>query len=176
MRRLRVHAMLGDLLDEPELIATAAREAGLDPAELRRWCAAEAAEHALAADVAAARSPSPAALALDHKLAGPRHERRYSAPSYEIADAEGSIEIAVPGFNPVEAYETVIANLAPELVRRRKPATVAEVLKWAGEPLATVEVAAVAQLDVTQARIELGRVATPLAAGADFYWELTSAA
>ncbi len=176
LRRLRVHAMLGGLLDEPQLIATAAREAGLDPAELSRWCAAETVEEALAADIAAARSPAAAARALDHRLAGPRRERRYSAPSYEIADQEGSASIAVPGFNPIEAYETAIANLAPELVRRRRPASVAEVLEWAGEPLATVEVAAVAQLDVAQARIELARVATPLAAGAEFYWELTSAA
>jgi 2-hydroxychromene-2-carboxylate isomerase len=175
LRRLRVHAMLGGLLDEPEVIAAAAGEAGLDPAALSRWCAGEEVEQALAADIAAARSPSPAARALDHKLAGPARERRYSAPSYEIADDERGRSFAVPGFNPFEAYETAIANLAPELVRRPRPAGVAAVLEWAGEPLATVEVAAVAQLEVGQARVELARVATPLAAGAGFYWELRSA-
>ena len=44
--------------------------------------------------------------------------------------------VAVPGFNPVETYEAVIANLAPELVRRPKAEAVSEILFWAGEPLA----------------------------------------
>ena len=46
-------------------------------------------EAALQADIAAARDPLPAARALDHKLGGPREERRYTAPSYEIARAGG---------------------------------------------------------------------------------------
>jgi hypothetical protein len=45
-------------------------------------------------------------------------------------------------------------------------------LAWAGEPLATAEVAAVARLDPAKARVALSRVARPLAAGADFYWTL----
>ena len=39
---------------------------------------------------------------------------------------------SVPGFNPVEAYEAAIANLAPELERRPRPERVGEVLEWAG--------------------------------------------
>ena len=80
--------------------------------------------------------------------------------------------VCVPGFNPAEAYETAIANLAPELQRREPPGTVAEVLAWAGEPLATAEIAQVARLDQREARADLARVARPLAAGADFYWTL----
>jgi predicted DsbA family dithiol-disulfide isomerase len=172
LRRFRVRAMLGGLLDEPELLGAAAREAGLDPTDLRRWCESDEVRDALAADVAAARAPSAAARALDHKLGGPAHERRYTAPSYEIAHPERGWSIAVPGFNPIEAYETAIASLAPELVRRPKPGTVEALLAWAGEPLATAEVAAIAQLDSMEARVELGRVARPLPAGADFYWHL----
>ncbi len=41
------------------------------------------------------------------------------------------------------AYETAVANLAPELARRPRPANAEEVLAWAGEPLATAEVALV---------------------------------
>ena len=52
----------------------------------------------------------------------------------------------LPGFNPVEAYEVAIANLAPELERRPKPASVTEILAWAREPLATAEIAMIAQL------------------------------
>src|SRR3954470_16857652 len=39
LRRLRVNVMLGGLVDDPELIARAASEAGLDPHELSRWVA-----------------------------------------------------------------------------------------------------------------------------------------
>ena len=60
----------------------------------------------------AARRPAPAADALDHKLGGPRAERRYTAPSYEIVRPEDGVTAVVPGFNPVEAYEVAIANLA----------------------------------------------------------------
>jgi hypothetical protein len=49
---------------------------------------------------------------------------------------------------------------------------VTELLAWAREPLATAEVAAVAQLSPAKARVALGQVARPIAAGADFYWAL----
>lgn len=174
LRRIRVLVMMGGLIDEPELIARAAEEAGLDPGSLERWSASDEVEEALQADIAAARSPAPAARALDHKLGGPREQRRYTAPSYELVNATTGSRASVPGFNPVEVYETAIANLAPELVRRTRPASVAEVLAWAGEPLATVEVAAVCDIDPISARAALGRVATPTAAGAEFYWTLCS--
>jgi len=171
LRRLRVRAMLGGLLDEPGLIAAAAEDVGLLAADLDRWCATAEVQEALRADIDSARSPSLAARALDHKLGGPADRRRYTAPSYEITNGERGLAVAIPGFNPFEAYETAIANLAPELVRRPKPATVEALLAWAGEPLATAEVAAVAQLDPVQARVALGRVARPIPAGADSYWQ-----
>jgi hypothetical protein len=171
LRRLRVRVMLGGLVDDPELIAAAAREVGLDPDELERWCSSAPVQEALEADIAAARSPSAAARALDHKLGGPRSQRRYTAPSYELVNPATGALAAVPGFNPIEAYEVAIASLAPELARQPPPATVDELLAWAGEPLATMEVAAVMQLTPVAARVALGRAATPIAAGADFYWE-----
>jgi 2-hydroxychromene-2-carboxylate isomerase len=170
LRRLRMRVMTGGLLDDPELIAAAAEDVGLDAAELARWCAEEEVEAALRADIQAARDPLPAARALDHKLGGPRERRRYTAPSYELR--RGGTVVAVPGFNPVEAYEAAIANLAPELPRRARPASVEELLAWAGEPLATTEVAVVMGLEPAQARAALSRTARPLAAGADFYWTL----
>src|SRR4051794_3049911 len=137
LRQLRVHVMQAGLLDDPALI-----------------------------DAAAARDPLPAARALDHKLGGPREQRRYTAPSYVI---DG---VAIPGFNPVEAYETAIANRAPDLPRRAKPASVGELLHWAGEPLATAEVALVMDLDREAARGALEPVARFVPAGADGYWTL----
>jgi 2-hydroxychromene-2-carboxylate isomerase len=169
LRRLRVRTMLLGLLDDPELIAAAAAEAGLDPAELARWCGEDEVEAALQADVRDARDPTPAARALNHKLGGPRSQRRYTAPSYELRSDDGRAA-SVPGFNPVEAYEAAIANLAPGLERRPRPESVEELLAWAGEPLATSEVALVMQLDRQEAHAALARAARPLAAGADFYW------
>jgi predicted DsbA family dithiol-disulfide isomerase len=172
LRRLRVRVMLNGLLDDPSLIAAAAREAGLDPAELERWGETREVQEALEADIEAARSPSPAALALDHKLGGPPEQRRYTAPSYELRRADGEASFALPGFNPIEAYEAAIANLAPELERRPKPESVQELLAWAGEPLATAEVVAVTGLKDAEARAALCRVARCTPAGADAYWSL----
>ncbi len=174
LRRLRMRVMVGGLLDDPELIAGAAQDAGLATAQLLAWCARPDVEAALQADIAAARSPLPAARALDHKLGGPPEERRYTAPSYEIARPDTGAVAVVPGFNPIEAYEAAIANLAPELERRPKPSSVAEILAWAREPLATAEVALIAQLDAAKARTALSRIARPQPAGADFYWTLDS--
>jgi predicted DsbA family dithiol-disulfide isomerase len=176
LRGLRVRAMCNGLLDDPALIAAAASDAGLDPAQLERWCATAEVQEALQADIDAARSPSPAALALDHKLGGPPEQRRYSAPSYELRRADGrGPSFALPGFNPVEAYEAAIANLAPELERRAKPESVEELLAWASEPLATAEVVAVTQLSEPEARAALGRAARCAPAGADAYWWLAEA-
>jgi hypothetical protein len=169
LRRLRVRVMLGGLLDEPELIDAAARDAGIVTEQLATWCAGADVEAALQADIAAARDPRPAARALDHKLGGPPEQRRYTAPSYEIARADGAVAV-IPGFNPIEAYETAIANLAPELERRPKPGSLEEILTWAGEPLATAEIALIAQLDLARARTALSRFAQAQPAGADCYW------
>jgi 2-hydroxychromene-2-carboxylate isomerase len=170
LRRLRVRTMTGGLLDDPDLIAAAAADVGLDAHELRRWCDTEAVEETLRADIAAARAPSRAARALDHKLGGPESARRYTAPSYELVRPDDRRVASIPGFNPVEAYETAIANLAPELERRAKPEGVEDVLAWTDEPLATAEIALVLQVDRDTARRELSRVAHRSAAGADFYW------
>jgi hypothetical protein len=166
LRRLRVRVMAGGLLDDPALIDGAASDAGIDPVLLGEWVASAAVDEALRADIAAARDPVPAARALDHKLGGPARERRYTAPSYLI---DGCV---VPGFNPIEVYETAIANAAPELARRSKPESVAEVLEWAPEPLATAEVALVMQSSIAQARAALETVGRFEPAGADGYWTL----
>ena len=68
--------------------------------------------------------------------------------------------------------EVAIANLAPSLTRRPDPADVTEVLQWAGEPLATAEVAAVCGIDREEAREQLGRVATEQHIGFDGLWSL----
>ena len=174
LRRLRIRCMTGESLDDPETVAAAAREAGIEPAELERWAGDPAVEAALRAEMAAARDPSAAALALDHKLAdadyGPAG-RRYTCPSYEIELADGA-RVDAPGFQPLDCYEVALANLAPELERRRDPESVQEALQWAGEPLASAEVAALCGLSVERAREQLARVAIEQPLGSDGYWTL----
>ena len=120
LRRLRIRAMAGDMIDEPGVIALSAREAGIDPFMLfRSWQNDPEVEAVLEADMAAARAPSRAALALDHKLAPAGDGRRYTCPSYEIERIADGARLDAPGFQPVEVYEALLANLEPELPRRR---------------------------------------------------------
>jgi predicted DsbA family dithiol-disulfide isomerase len=159
LRRLRIHHLvLAQLIDEPEVIAVAAAEAGIDPADLERWMSEPGTESALREDARDARAPLPAALALDHKLAGPDSERRYTCPSW-VLHRDGRQSLVAPGFQPIEACEVLLANLAPELRRRADPESALDVLRWADEPLAAAEVAAVLGTGVGDARAELERFA-----------------
>jgi predicted DsbA family dithiol-disulfide isomerase len=179
LRRLRVLNFSGFAIDDPEVIDRAAAEAGIDPAELHQWLREPAVEAALEADKRAARTPSPASRAQDYKLGGPPEERRYTCPSYELErtttphpEWSTAERVDLPGFRPVEAYEAALANLAPELTRRPDPADVEEVLAWAEMPLATAEVAAVMDAELTDAREALSRRARFEPVGADGYWTL----
>jgi hypothetical protein len=172
LRRLRIRHFAGELLDEPETIAGAACDAGLDPVELARWSAGADVAAALAEDMALARGPMPAARVLDHKLANWSGGRRYTCPSYEIVRLADGVRIAVPGFQPFAVYDVILANLVPGLDRREAPAGVEEVLRWTGTPLASKEVAVVCDTDVPQAREALGRVATEQHVGFDGLWTL----
>jgi predicted DsbA family dithiol-disulfide isomerase len=176
LRRLRVRHFSGELLDEPQTIAGAARDAGLDPAQLEVWMREEEVEAALREDMAAAREPIPAARVLDHKLANWSGGRRYTCPSYEIVRVSDGVRIAVPGFQPWAVYDVVTANLVPGLDRRDPPESVEEVLEWTGTPLATQEVAVVCDVGFEEARERLGRVAEERHVGADGFWTLDGAA
>jgi predicted DsbA family dithiol-disulfide isomerase len=172
LRRLRIRNFSGELLDEPETIAGAARDAGLDPGELARWTAGEDVTEALTEDMAMARAPMPAARVLDHKLANWSGGLRYTCPSYEIVRLADGVRIAVPGFQPFAAYDVILANLVPGLDRRDPPGTVEEVLRWTGTPLATKEVAVVCDVEPRDAREALGRVAVEQHVGFDGFWTL----
>jgi 2-hydroxychromene-2-carboxylate isomerase len=172
LRRLRVRHFAGELLDEPQTIANAARDAGLDPADLEAWMGGDDVEAALREDMAAAREPQPAAHVLDHKLANWSGGRRYTCPSYEIVRMSDGVRIAVPGFQPWAVYDVITANLVPGVDRREPPGSVEEVLRWTGTPLATKEVAVVCDIDLTEARERLGRVAEEQHVGFDGFWTL----
>lgn len=170
LRNLRLRAMRGELLDEQSTVHGAATDVGLDPQQLDRWSAGGDVESAMRVDMAHAREPSCAARVLDERLANWSGGRRYTCPSYEIRRDRDGVQIAVPGFQPFAAYDVVLANLVPGLDRRDPPGSVLEVLEWAGEPLASREVAVVMDIDHAAAREELGRVADEEHVGADGLW------
>jgi predicted DsbA family dithiol-disulfide isomerase len=175
LRFLRVRHFSGDLLDDPDTIAGAARDAGIDASDLDRWLPEDAVEEALREDMVSARHPIAAARVLDAKLANWSGGRRYTCPSYEIVRAADGVRIAVPGFQPFAVYDVVTANLVPGVERREPPASVEEVLRWCGTPLATQEVAVVCDISFAEARERLGRVADERHVGADGFWSLDGA-
>jgi len=171
LRSLRVLNFSGRLLDETETLRAAGELAGLDGDELETWMSDVDTDEALAEDLRLARDPTPAALALAHKLAATGEGgHRYTCPSYELG--RGDDRLSVPGIQPVACYEVAVANLAPELERRAAPSDVSDVLSWAGEPLASAEVAAVCGIGLRDARERLGRVAVERHLGADGFWSL----
>lgn len=173
LRCLRVHFFAGDgLLDEPELIELAARSAELDPAQLARWRGDPRVEEELASDMEAARRPLPAARVLDNKLANWSGGRRYTCPSYEITRLSDGVTIAIPGFQPFAVYDVLLANLIPGTERREPAQDAEQVLRWAGAPLATREVAVLLDTDHADAREQLGHVAQERHVGADGFWTL----
>ena len=140
LRRLRVLQFSALDIDDPAVIERAASEALIEPAELRAWMADPEVEPVARGRQARLPQPSPASRAQDYKLGGPEEERRYTCPSYELirvteppVDWPTASRVDLPGYRPVEAYETALANIAPELVRRPDPESVEEVLAWAGD-------------------------------------------
>lgn len=174
-RALQIRNFAGELLDEQETIDGAARDVGIEPEELFEWGRDPAVLDELEEDMRLARQPLPAARVLNHKLANWSGGRRYTCPSYELCRRSDEVKIAVPGFQPFAAYDVVSANLVPGENRRPAPSSVAEVLTWAGEPLATEEVAVVCEIPFEEARAELGRVAVERHIGADGLWSLPDA-
>jgi predicted DsbA family dithiol-disulfide isomerase len=170
LRAFRVRNFAGELLDEDSTVEHAAADAALDADDLRAWMASEQVEQALDEDRALSREPSCAARVLDARLANWSGGKRYTCPSYEVTRPSDGVRIAVPGFQPFAAYDVVLANLVPGSDRRAAPSSVLEVLEWAGEPLATREVAVVCDIGHDEAREQLGRVASERHLGFDGLW------
>jgi predicted DsbA family dithiol-disulfide isomerase len=168
LRALRVLAMAGRPLDEPRTVAAAARDAGLRPGDVLGWARARRTADALAHDMADARDPAPAARALPEGLFSSGDVVRYTAPSYVIHGPGRSV-FTIPGFRPAETYTTAFANLLPAVTRRPPPESAATVLDWAGQPLATMEVAAVLGVDAVEAR---GRLLASAAIHVAGYWAM----
>lgn len=171
MRWLRIKRFSGELIDEQSVIDDAAKSAGIDPAELAMWTASAVTDKALDADMDAARSPDPAALAVDHRLAGPQDERRYTCPTWESERVSDGQRIVFAGFQPFEVYEVAFANLMPHVKPREPAPDPVEAIWWAGEPLATREVALLMGISDDEADDALhGSTATEIPLESSSFW------
>jgi hypothetical protein len=94
------------------------------------------------ADRARARVAAGSATEFQGKAANTDGAVRYTAPSL-VLDGPGGQRLEAGGFQPIEAYDVVIANLDPTLERRRPAEHPVEVLNAFPYPLTTAEVAAV---------------------------------
>ena len=94
------------------------------------------------ADRALARSAEGTATHAQDRHASSDGPVRYTAPSL-IFEREDGTRLEAGGFQPFEAYDVVLANLAPTLERRPAPGSAAEALAEFPDGLTTAEVASV---------------------------------
>ncbi|MGA2758190.1 MAG: DsbA family protein [Solirubrobacteraceae bacterium] len=145
-------------LDEDEGIAEALRDLdGVDVAALVAALDSAAVEEAYAADRARARSAAGGATEFQGKAAVSDGVVRYTAPSILFESADGR-RLEAGGFQPLEAYDVLIANLDVTLERFAPPqAGPLELLEYFRAGLCTQEVAALAAgnlVDVDRAGAE----------------------
>jgi len=93
------------------------------------------------ADRARARTAAGSPTEFQGRSANTDGAVRYTAPS--LVFQTGGRRLEAGGFQPVEAYDVVVANLDTVLARREPPADPVEVLAAFAHPLASAEVAAV---------------------------------
>jgi hypothetical protein len=94
------------------------------------------------ADRAAARTAAGSPTEFQGRAANTDGAVRYTAPSL-VFEAPGGRRLEAGGFQPIEAYDVVIANLDPTLERRPPAEDPTEVLRAFPYALTTAEVAAV---------------------------------
>jgi 2-hydroxychromene-2-carboxylate isomerase len=130
------------LLDEDDGIASALEAvAGLDVAAVLSRCDDASVEAAYQADRAEARTAAGSPTELQGKAAASDGPVRYTAPSVVFARGDRMLEAG--GFQPVEAYDVLVANLDPALSREPPAAHAGDVLRRFPEGVTTQEVAAV---------------------------------
>lgn len=130
----------GLLLDDDESVAAALDAAGMDGAGIvARVGDDPAVEAAYQAQRAEARSAAGSAAELQGKTAATDGPVRFTAPS--VVFGSGDARLTAGGWQPVEAYDVLVANLDPRLPRRGAPADPAALLARYPEGLVTREVA-----------------------------------
>jgi hypothetical protein len=95
-----------------------------------------------AEDKAQTRTAAGSATELQGKAGNSDGAVRYTAPSLIFERASDGMRLEAGGFQPVEAYDVIVANLDPSLDRRDPPEDLAELLDAFSFGLCTQEVAA----------------------------------
>jgi protein-disulfide isomerase-like protein with CxxC motif len=105
------------------------------------------------ADRARARTAAGSPTEFQERAADSDGAVRYTAPSLIFETADGR-SLEAGGFQPIEAYDVVVANLDPTLTRRPPAEDPVEVLAAFEYALATAEVAAIMAAHLTEPDIE----------------------
>ena len=130
------------VLDEPDQIGVALRTVrDLDVDAVLARLDDPDVEEAYQQDRAEARAAAGSATELQGKAAATDGPVRYTAPSV-IFDREGA-RLEAGGFQTIEAYDVLVANLDPSLSRAEAPDDLLPVLERFPQGLTTQEVAAV---------------------------------
>jgi 2-hydroxychromene-2-carboxylate isomerase len=93
------------------------------------------------ADKASSRTAEGSATELQGKAGNTDGQVRYTAPSVIFESSDGA-RLEAGGFQPVEAYDVIVANLDPTLARQAPPETPEPLLERFPSGLTTQEVAA----------------------------------
>jgi 2-hydroxychromene-2-carboxylate isomerase len=129
------------VLDDDERVTqVVAAATGLDAALLRGLLDSPEVTELYERDRREARSAAGGPAELQGKTATTDGPVRYTAPSV-ILERDGR-RMEAGGFQPVQAYDVLIANLAPDIERRGVPADPADLLDVFPHGLTTQEVAA----------------------------------
>jgi protein-disulfide isomerase-like protein with CxxC motif len=115
------------------------------------------------ADRARARTAAGSPTEFQGRSANSDGAVRYTAPS--LVFENGGQRLEAGGFQPIEAYDVVVANLDPALPRRPPASDPVEVLAAFPYPLATAEVAAVMTEHLGVPDVEAAQAALLTAAG-----------
>lgn len=130
----------GLLLDDDDAIRQALNQAGLDGDRLVAMLDSPEVNEAYERDRAQARSAGGSPAELQGKTAASDGPVRFTAPS--IVFEHDGVRLVAGGFQPLEAYDVLIANLDPGLDRTPPPESPEPLLERFPSGLTTQEVAA----------------------------------
>jgi len=130
------------IIDDPDTLHGALTGVdGLDGEAIVEAIESQAVRDAYEADRARARTAAGSPTEFQERAVNSDGKVRYTAPS--LIFETGGRRLEAGGFQPIEAYDVVVANLDPTLVRRPRPEDPVEVLEAFPYALTTAEVAAV---------------------------------
>ncbi len=128
------------LEDDAQLRAAIAELPGVDAAAVMAALDSPEVTEAYEADKAATRTAEGSAAELQGKTATTDGPVRFTAPS--IVFSTNGTSLVAGGFQPVEAYDVLVANIDPTLNRRLPPENPSPLLAHFRDGLTTQEVAA----------------------------------